>query len=815
MIARSGTIHAPCLSLLVALVAALVGLAAPVRAQETGLKDAPPPPRRASTSRPILVKVEFEGNEDNDLNDKVLAAQIKSKGTERPALRVFSIFALVYDLNPVMPEYMREEIHSIVDSLSGEERYLNPRLLHDDTLELRKIYNQFGYPEAQLDYRIIIDTARNRSIIRFFIDEGPRYKNHGIHYVGTEEVPADVRESFREPTAFEIGDDYLTEDVVNETGRAVAELQNRGYPFASRTALLTIQRYDSVNNLRYDSTIASIYTGNRYRFGETVYRPDPNHEGPPMKEWVIQRQIEYKEGEWYDRQKVDQTVSNLNGLGVFAFVRLDSLSERSTDDTLAMQLVTSLLDPRTVQLSPEASFERYINDYYAFLGVSLSFTHANLFGGAEKLNLRASGRMPAANITTSLSSWNRLTYGASATYVDPTLLGLRRSMQLSAGYDRSIEDRVIEAVRINEDETQEFTFPLLSDRFFGSAEFSQRLPSYTFINSYTVRGTFQYLRYSGVRDYILKKSELRVRDAVADDRIEPSQEAAAVSQVYDAMIGSIFREQVWLGDNPSIVDDPLAREAFDKLKSSVILSVSTVGDDRDDPFAPRKGWFAEARVEGGTTLAFTPWAKVEGEARHYLPWDDDKTFGFRLHGGVIVPFGRIKLVPLTSRFWAGGANSLRGWGPREMLVTRPPAQLDESVVGRELVDEVLRDGRRLLGGLAVLEGMVDWRWRPFNFPASSTLMQQVNQLMLVVGIDAGGAFFRDWDEDGGTWEKVFKNIGISPSLALGYDTPIGPIRFGAGWAIRDPVNFPDRPWAWQRPVTIGDWAWFFSIGHAF
>jgi len=128
---------------------------------------------------------------------------------------------------------------------------------------------------------------------------------------------------------------------------------------------------------------------------------------------------------------------------------------------------------------------------------------------------------------------------------------------------------------------------------------------------------------------------------------------------------------------------------------------------------------------------------------------------------------------------------------------------------------VLADGRRLLGGLILTELSADWRWRPFNFPATSTLMQQVNQLMMIVGLDVGGAFFRDFDEDEASLERFVDNIGVAPSLAIGYDTPIGPIRVGFGWALHDPINHADEPWVTQRPVTIGDWAWFFSIGHAF
>jgi outer membrane protein assembly factor BamA len=782
----------------------------PARAQETG--DAPP--RRSTSSRPVLVDVEFEGNEDNDLNDKVLTAQIESKGTERPALRVFSIFARIYDLNPLMPQRMRDEMHEIVDSLSGEERYFNPALLKEDTMALRRVYEQFGYNEVQLDYRILIDTARNRSKIRFFIEEGPRYANHGITYVGIEEVPEDVREKFVAPEAFEVGKPYRGSEVVDESARAVATLQNEGYPFAARTGVLTIYRNDSLRGVRYDSTLVSIYTGNRYRFGETEYRPDDESEGPELKEFVVRRQLEYEPGEWYSRQKVDQTLSNLYGLGVFEYVRLDSLSETSTAETLGMQLVTKLTDPRTLLITPEMSFERYVNDFYAFLGLSTTFTHANLFGGAEKFTVEGRVRLPFANLDEDFLKSRLFTYGGTVSYTDQTLLGRRRSLGFNAGYDRSIEDRVFEQVGSGPD-ADEKTYALLSDRIFASAEGTHRFPTYTFIGSSTLRLTTQYLRYMGIGEYIFKKAQLRVRDAVNDRRLSDEQEAAAVEQVNEAMLRSIFREQVWLGDDPSLPLNPAVRESFDRLKLSFVASLSASGDKRDDPFSPRNGYFIDGRVETGSTLAWTPWLKLELDYRHFLPWDDDKAIGMRGHGGFIVPFGEIKLVPLSTRFWSGGANSLRGWGPREMLVTRPPTIPGDSVVGKEIVQDVLNDGRRLLGGLVVFELMADWRWRPFRFPATSTLIQQVNQLMLVIGLDAGGAYFRDYDEDGATWEKFFNNIGLAPSLAFGYDTPIGPIRVGFGWAMHDPINHADRPWVWQRPVTMGDWAWFFSIGHAF
>lgn len=797
--------------LLLALVAATAAAVTPSLAQVT--REDAPPPRRVGSARPVLVEVEFEGNNDNDLNDKVLKAQITSKGTARPALRVFSIFARVYDL-PFMPARMRDEMHEIVDSLSGEERYLNPRLLQEDTAALRRIYQQFGYNEVQLDYRILIDTARNRSKIRFFIEEGPRYRNHGITYVGLEEVPEDIREQFAEPEAFEIGDDYRSSEVVDETTRAVSILQNEGYPFAARTDVLSIKRNDTIRGLRYDSSLVSIYTGNRYRFGSTTYRPDVESEGPELKEWVVLRQLEYESGEWYSRQKVDQTLSNLYGLGVFEYVRLDSLSETTTEETLGMQLVTKLIDPRTLLINPEVSFERYVNDYYAFLGLSSTFTHANLLGGAEKFTLQGRVRVPFASLDEEFLKSPLFTYGGTVSYVDQTLLGRRWSIGANVGYDHAIEDRIIQQFGEGE-EAFDSTFALLSDRFFISGEATHRFPSYTYLSSLTLRLSPQFLRYSNVEKYIEKEAETRVNDAINAGTLPESSRTSLKEELRDTLEGSIFREQVWLGDDIDLVTNQNVRENFRSLKWSIVLSAYVNADHRDDYFSPRNGDYFDGRLEFGTNMFVNQWVKAEAEYRRFFPWDDDKAVGVRGHIGGIVPFGPIKLVPLTSRFWAGGANSLRGWGPREMLVTTRPPIGAETSPERQIIEEVLRDGRRLLGGLFLTEFMADWRWRPFNFPATSTLIQQVNQLMMVVGVDAGGSFWRDYEADSASVESYLEGIGLAASLALGYDTPIGPIRVGFGWPMRDPINHPERPWVTRRPVTIRDWAWFLSIGHAF
>jgi outer membrane protein assembly factor BamA len=204
------------------------------------------------------------------------------------------------------------------------------------------------------------------------------------------------------------------------------------------------------------------------------------------------------------------------------------------------------------------------------------------------------------------------------------------------------------------------------------------------------------------------------------------------------------------------------------------------------------------------------------------PWSNRASFALRGHVGAIFPFGSLPLIPAAQRFTAGGANSIRGWGPREMLATT--VQSDSTLTAgispelRNTADSVIaiifKESKRLLGGLAILELSAELRVRMFNLGGTGILARQLNQLGLNVFVDAGNAFFRDYQDDRGL--KIFQNIGLSVGLSIGYDTPVGPFQVGYGYPLYDPVNHSgDERWAWGRKLKLTDGAWQVSIGFAF
>ena len=771
-----------------------------LHAQITGT---PPPPSTQSVSiRPILVGVEFEGNEG--LSDDFLAAQIRTRPTGSSFIRrFFGIFASM-QISPRTRDALRRR----VDSLSGEIRYLNLATVAADTARLRNVYDDLGYHRARFAYKVRLDTTGNRAVVHYLINEGPRFTLKGIHYLGSEDLPEEIQTAMREPEEFELGKDFVREDMNREVNRIVELLQNDGYAFAAVNNVVVLKLDTPEVATRYDSALVSVYYGDRYRFGRTVYVPDTVSDIRGVEEVAVRRQIDYKEGDWYSKRKVEQTVANLYSvLGTFELVRLDTTAALSSEDTLGMRLAVKLRKPRDLRITPEVSFERRQQEYVAYFGLGTEFTMANLFGQAERVSARARVSSSFKNLFEHFDLKN-LQLGGGFTYYEPTFLGYDRvSFSISPSADYAIEDRIL-------GETAEKDIALRSFRVALLPTATWRLPKYTFINSITGQLLVQRVAYVNVGEYITGQvgEEIRLFPNGVSDAVK--------SLVTEELRRRVYRTQILQGDTVELarVIDPVAADNFANLKWSEIGRITATTDRRNSFFAPTDGHFVNLTGElGFNGLSLIGWGKAELDARMYRPIFDLSSYALRFHAGAIVPYGPITFVPLQSLFWAGGANSIRGWGPREMLVTVDVPENEN--IPQELREDIENKGRQFQGGLMLLEVMTELRTRLFTFEGASALARQLNNISFIVFLDAGNAYYRSYKEDAAlvSFSDALANTGLATGLSIGYDTPIGPFRVGFGVPIWDPVKYEpgDRLVFSGHDLQIRDFAWHVSIGHAF
>ena len=178
------------------------------------------------------------------------------------------------------------------------------------------------------------------------------------------------------------------------------------------------------------------------------------------------------------------------------------------------------------------------------------------------------------------------------------------------------------------------------------------------------------------------------------------------------------------------------------------LSVSSVNDTRDDPVSPTRGQFRILDFDLSAKFLGTHSPFIKGLAQQffYVPLPSDMVFVLALRGGIGKTFREDRpegaLMPITERFFAGGANTLRGF------------PLDEA--------------------------------SPKNFetgdPVGGNVLMLLNlELRLPIANKLGGVVFSD---NGNVYRRVevieLLNWRYNFGAGIRYETPIGPVRVDYG-----------------------------------
>lgn len=766
----------------------------------------------APSSQPMLIEVRIEGNKGVP-TDNILAA-ITARASDITPLDRYTI--LLSDVQRfIAPDSaIGAELDAVVDEAVSGIRLLNTGAAVEDVSRIKRLYNGYGFHDVVVSTRYLVDTTNNVAIIRYIINEAERYRLRGVRWVysGTAQLPEQIRAELEQPESMAPGDYFSQERLYADITRAITILKNNGYPSASLAyppRLFTIRRNEAAqfgSDVGFDSAEVEIAPGKRFRFGRTDVRPDTSTVGRPIEPEYVLDQMEYEYGEWYSREKLDASQANLYGLGLFDLVSfVDSVSP-SEPGVVNYRIFTRRRPQNDLRFVPDISFERRSRDYIWTLGFSSLYSRINLFGRGEIGGASARLLLPLPIGSEELQG------GGLVTFTLPGFPSKSRRTQISTSYDRQI------AAVINDfDDASQGTL-LRNNRFATAGELALTFFPHNFFNRLVGALKVQWNKYTNVRAYV-DQYERNLRRAAEIGGFD-------FAAVRDYARQTALRTYILQGDDPSLLapDDDQAYRAFDNIKQTWILAGSAVGDKRNDFFSPSRGYLIDLGSELGFSGLFGfsgipsgsfngMFVKLEGSWRQFLELGSRTILAYRAHFGNVWEFGSLPLTPQSNRFRAGGANSIRGWGVREMLATRDDLGIAANVSDstRRAFEEIFRDG----GGLGILELNVELRYRFFSFPSGSSL-SILNDLLFIPFIDAGNAFFRDSDDP----ERIsyIPNIALAAGVSLGYNTPVGPIRGGVGVPVYDPVDLAlkttrERLIFNRKPFDL--LVFHVGIGHAF
>jgi outer membrane protein insertion porin family len=231
------------------------------------------------------------------------------------------------------------------------------------------------------------------------------------------------------------------------------------------------------------------------------------------------------------------------------------------------------------------------------------------------------------------------------------------------------------------------------------------------------------------------------------------------------------------------------------------LSLAYLNESRDDPLNPSSGFFlsGEALLAPKVLASDRQFFRILTQGQYYRQVVPGLVFAAALRLGMILPFGneiaeRVdNPVPISERFFSGGATTLRGL-PQDLA---GPLLRDPETGDIIVVDEF---GRRLLDE----QGNPDPEGRPVPLGGNGLIIGNAELRFPLLWFLSGAVFY----DTGNVFRGITDLSQVAFSKAFGSgvraNTPVGPVRFDVGYNPDPPIQIGFRRWNFH-----------FTLGHPF
>lgn len=489
----------------------------------------------------------------------------------------------------------------------------------------------------------------------------------------------------------------------------------------------------------------------------------PGEDSKPMlRPKIIDIHSFLREGMIYNSDSVSKTYSSLSRLGMLRYSNI-SLEEMPGDDN---QLRASVL----LMGLPKHSFSFEIEgtNTAGDLGAaaSVSFTDRNLFRGSEQLTMKVRGAYESISNLPGYTGDTYLEYGVEANLDFPEFL----VPFLSQDIQRRSQATSRLSAKINAQQRPEFQKTIFS------AGWSYRWGD-TWQKSHQLDVLdLNYLVVPWISDYF--KSEYLDQVTSARSILKYNYEDLLITKIGYSFYYSNARINSILPFQYSV------RIGFET--SGNMLSLVA------DPLSFEKNEEGQYKVFG---VAFAQYAKHDFSFT--ANWRLDRVNNLVAHAewGIAIPYGNSTSLPFEKRYFAGGANSVRGWAVREL----GPGTFHGN---DRTIDYIRQSGDIKLGASLEYRSKLFWKVNGAAF------------------VDAGNIWtIREYTEQpGGLFEldSFYKQIAVSYGLGLRFDFGFLVLRLDGGMKAYNPSGRTMyRRLPLLHPNLDRDFAFHLAVGYPF
>ncbi len=622
-----------------------------------------------------------------------------------------------------------------------KDKFLDNKALKDDINTIEDLYKKKGLTQVKVDVESFVDEATSKVTLHFIIREGYRVKIRRINVYGNTAYPDKrIIQVIKSRWAWLFNGGLLKEDVLEEDiGRITAFYEQNGY-IDAKASYVVEPLYKGLVNVNI-----TVDEGKRYYVGSL------NISGNKvLSQGDILIDIKnIKEGNIFSREKLDEDIANIRN----AYFDQGYISANVQEAT-SFNTETGKVDVR------------------------LDITEGSL-AYIDKIKIQGNTRTRDIVIRRELRMYPGDQFDGQK---------LRKSKERlkdlayfeDVGYDIEDTDQSDQkdlVVQVKEAKTGNFSFGggySTVDKLVGFVEVEQKnfdfanWPSFTgggqdlkvraeigsthqnFLLSFTEPWLFDYPVSGGFDAYLTDRNRDSSTGYAYDERRAGADLRLGKRFDDNFSIGGVYRlEQIKIGNLDSNVSSDLRDEEGSNVVSS--LGFSTANDYRDSTLSPTKGFIVRnnADLAGGVLGGDKDFYRLQTGGSYYMPFKFNElltVLEISARTGLVKAYGNSDRVPIFERYFAGGANSIRGYNERKVGPLDPVNNDDP------------------IGGETMFVGNIE-----YTVPI-------VEILKLAVFFDTGNV-----------WSKVkdFGDGGLKSGTGIGLrvKTPIGPINLDYGYPL--------------------------------
>ena len=728
-------------------------------------------------------------------NPKVVSS-LKPQVRQQPNIRTFGLFRLplgVYCLTGTKDHAFNRFLRNI-----GEAPRVYDEALARKSCEAMEqtLVNQ-GYLKAKVDSETTYE--KHRVKVNYYAHPGRQYRVASVNYVCVDSVMLGHVVADSANSAIKVGMPFDANVLNNERTRMATLLQGKGYygykkdyisyiadtarhsldvalTVRVRSGLLTTEADGStkytpwkkysierVNYLMYPSS---------YSYQPSYVFPDTAVVGmesflyennPPFRFSIVRNASHLEPGMVYDINRVKKSYSSYGRLGALKYTNINFLE--TSDSTL--NCFVTLNPAKKVSMSAEADVTNTAGD--VGVSASLSFTHRNLFHGSETFMVKFRGAYENITHLTDYESGRFIEYGVDMSLNFPRFIVpfIRDEVQRSSLATTQLD------LQYNAQTRPEF------DRNVFSASWSYLWNS---------KGQIRHrLDLFGVNYVAVPRKDQYFIDNYLNQY--NSMNSIMKFNYEDLFIFRTGYDFYYTSPNAGVT-----KNYFD-VSHSVRAHVEAAGNLLylvSKALNVEKDSIGQYRL---LNLAYAQYLKTD------LAWTMNMNLGrrnnllFHVEAGVAYPYGNSRMLPFEKRYYAGGANGVRGWAVRGLGPGR-------YVSRNGTIDYINQSGDIKLD--LSLEYRMHMFWK----------------LDGAVFIDAGNIWtMYDYsDQPGGVflWDEFYKQIAASYGLGIRLDLNFLVLRLDAAMKAVNPV-YAEGPLRYPiiHPRFKRDFAWHFAVGYPF